>query len=276
MTQSKKRIHRSSEPKLFRCTGFGNCNMVFTRSEHLARHARKHTGEKPFKCVVPGCERMFSRFDNMIQHTATHNKQQTRNTPSTVIKPAKRPSTNMPQYSTKHTPPLSSPHSGYLSHPPCIHIDTGKANHLPPIYLPVSPATEDMDYFHPTFLPSPNDLGLPPPPADNLASPPFDGTDSSVCSGDWSASPPPSLSQQALAVRPITRRLSQIDLTLPIEALQSQDISAHHTFHKDDIQVTLDEYQALQGMSRLSSPGSSFMQVREVFPRAQPFTYHFA
>lgn len=41
----QKKRSRRSEPKLFRCTGFGDCNMVFTRSEHLARHARKHTGE---------------------------------------------------------------------------------------------------------------------------------------------------------------------------------------------------------------------------------------
>ncbi|KAI8074624.1 hypothetical protein BC940DRAFT_266619, partial [Gongronella butleri] len=71
-TPKKSNGHRRSGPKLFRCTGFGDCNMVFTRSEHLARHERKHTGEKPFTCIVPGCERKFSRFDNMIQHTRTH------------------------------------------------------------------------------------------------------------------------------------------------------------------------------------------------------------
>ncbi|KAG0297274.1 hypothetical protein BGZ98_000648 [Dissophora globulifera] len=65
---------KSSKGKLFQCTGFGDCRMVFTRSEHLARHARKHTGEKPFQCVVDGCTRMFSRFDNMVQHTQTHTK----------------------------------------------------------------------------------------------------------------------------------------------------------------------------------------------------------
>ncbi|KAK3818853.1 MAG: hypothetical protein J3Q66DRAFT_282071, partial [Benniella sp.] len=63
---------KASKGKLFQCTGFGDCRMVFTRSEHLARHARKHTGEKPFQCVVDGCNRMFSRFDNMVQHTQTH------------------------------------------------------------------------------------------------------------------------------------------------------------------------------------------------------------
>ncbi|KAI8082873.1 uncharacterized protein BX664DRAFT_249893, partial [Halteromyces radiatus] len=68
------RKSRGGKPKLFQCTGYGDCRMVFTRSEHLARHMRKHTGEKPFKCVVPGCNRMFSRFDNMMQHTQTHNK----------------------------------------------------------------------------------------------------------------------------------------------------------------------------------------------------------
>lgn len=33
---------------------------------------RKHTGEKPFVCVVPLCTKAFSRFDNMMQHTQTH------------------------------------------------------------------------------------------------------------------------------------------------------------------------------------------------------------
>ncbi|KAI7900305.1 uncharacterized protein BX663DRAFT_518210, partial [Cokeromyces recurvatus] len=75
-TASSSSMHqkksRSTKPKLFQCTGFGDCHMVFTRSEHLARHTRKHTGEKPYVCIVPGCSRRFSRFDNMMQHTQTH------------------------------------------------------------------------------------------------------------------------------------------------------------------------------------------------------------
>ncbi|KAI7905889.1 uncharacterized protein BX663DRAFT_498022, partial [Cokeromyces recurvatus] len=63
---------RNPKSKLFQCTGYADCNMVFTRSEHLARHSRKHTGEKPFKCIVPECNKAFSRYDNMMQHTQTH------------------------------------------------------------------------------------------------------------------------------------------------------------------------------------------------------------
>ncbi|KAG0050142.1 hypothetical protein BGZ83_005062 [Gryganskiella cystojenkinii] len=73
-SESPSSSKNSSKGKLFQCSGFGDCRMVFTRSEHLARHARKHTGEKPFQCVVDGCTRMFSRFDNMVQHTQTHTK----------------------------------------------------------------------------------------------------------------------------------------------------------------------------------------------------------
>ncbi|KAL3466670.1 hypothetical protein BJX64DRAFT_274361 [Aspergillus heterothallicus] len=52
----------------FYCTEFPPCNLSFTRSEHLARHIRKHTGERPFQCH---CSRRFSRLDNLRQHAQT-------------------------------------------------------------------------------------------------------------------------------------------------------------------------------------------------------------
>ncbi|RDW86448.1 C2H2-type zinc finger protein [Aspergillus mulundensis] len=52
----------------FYCTDFPPCNLSFTRSEHLARHIRKHTGERPFQCH---CSRRFSRLDNLRQHAQT-------------------------------------------------------------------------------------------------------------------------------------------------------------------------------------------------------------
>lgn len=60
---------KKSKGKLFQCTGYPGCFMVFTRSEHLARHIRKHTGERPFECDI--CKKRFSRLDNLRQHKQT-------------------------------------------------------------------------------------------------------------------------------------------------------------------------------------------------------------
>ncbi|KAK7458715.1 Up in starvation [Stygiomarasmius scandens] len=66
-SQLNKRC-RPAPPKTFQCRGYGDCKMVFSRSEHLARHIRKHTGERPFACH---CSKQFSRLDNLRQHAQT-------------------------------------------------------------------------------------------------------------------------------------------------------------------------------------------------------------
>jgi hypothetical protein len=48
------------------------CRRPFKRLEHLKRHVRTHTQERPFEC--PTCSRGFSRQDNLIQHMRTHGK----------------------------------------------------------------------------------------------------------------------------------------------------------------------------------------------------------
>ena len=84
------RRYRPAPAKTFQCRGYGDCRMVFSRSEHLARHIRfvflalptprpdapgslpslnrKHTGERPFTCH---CSKQFSRLDNLRQHAQT-------------------------------------------------------------------------------------------------------------------------------------------------------------------------------------------------------------
>ncbi|KAJ4375050.1 Up in starvation [Neocucurbitaria cava] len=62
------RPSKKKKGQRFFCTEFPPCNLSFTRSEHLARHIRKHTGERPFQCH---CSRRFSRLDNLRQHAQT-------------------------------------------------------------------------------------------------------------------------------------------------------------------------------------------------------------
>ncbi|CAK7230274.1 Up in starvation [Sporothrix bragantina] len=59
---------RKKKSQRFYCKDYPPCNLSFTRSEHLARHIRKHTGERPFVCH---CMRRFSRLDNLRQHAQT-------------------------------------------------------------------------------------------------------------------------------------------------------------------------------------------------------------
>ncbi|KNG52795.1 c2h2 type conidiation transcription factor [Stemphylium lycopersici] len=51
----------------------GICRKRFTRPEHLRRHMKTvHTDEKDYVCLVPDCERRFSRRDNLDHHYWTH------------------------------------------------------------------------------------------------------------------------------------------------------------------------------------------------------------
>ena len=55
--------------KVFVCPLF-SCGRLFKRAEHLKRHLRTHTMERPYQC--DRCKKRFSRSDNLNQHLRIH------------------------------------------------------------------------------------------------------------------------------------------------------------------------------------------------------------
>ena len=55
--------------KVFVCPLF-SCGRMYKRMEHLKRHVRSHTMERPFQCHR--CSKKFSRQDNLNQHLRIH------------------------------------------------------------------------------------------------------------------------------------------------------------------------------------------------------------
>jgi KRAB domain-containing zinc finger protein len=53
----------------FKCDTCGSC---FLRASTLKIHIRRHTGERPYKCLFDGCGKAFSESGNLKTHMKIH------------------------------------------------------------------------------------------------------------------------------------------------------------------------------------------------------------
>ncbi|XP_029650519.1 zinc finger protein 76 isoform X1 [Octopus sinensis] len=55
----------------YRCV-FEGCERLYTTQHHLKVHERSHTGDRPFKCKFPGCRKAFATGYGLKSHTRVH------------------------------------------------------------------------------------------------------------------------------------------------------------------------------------------------------------
>ena len=76
LAHSKERFSDGQliEPKLFLWSfeSFGPHKNLLKAKYKLVNHMRVHSGEKPFKCDHPNCNKTFARTENLKIHKRTH------------------------------------------------------------------------------------------------------------------------------------------------------------------------------------------------------------
>ena len=63
------RSHTGEKPHLCNYEG---CNKSFSRLENLKIHQRCHTGERPYHCPYEGCTKSYANSSDRFKHTKTH------------------------------------------------------------------------------------------------------------------------------------------------------------------------------------------------------------
>ncbi|KAL6792662.1 hypothetical protein J3E68DRAFT_377410 [Trichoderma sp. SZMC 28012] len=65
-------LQRKLRSRQFRGWKCPHCDQAFKKREHMVRHIRSHTKERPFACDI--CSKSYGRRDSLIRHARTHDR----------------------------------------------------------------------------------------------------------------------------------------------------------------------------------------------------------
>jgi transcription factor STE12 len=107
-----------------------SCGRLFKRLEHLKRHVRTHTQERPYECTR--CTKRFSRSDNLTQHIKTHEKADRGERMKTEASEATISEDDMTTYLEAEVDAMASRHSGGVVENSEIKSSTGEPYRFDP------------------------------------------------------------------------------------------------------------------------------------------------
>ncbi|XP_032880713.1 zinc finger protein GLI2 isoform X1 [Amblyraja radiata] len=129
-------MRRHTGEKPHRCT-FEGCNKAYSRLENLKTHLRSHTGEKPYVCEHEGCNKAFSNASDRAKHqNRTHSNEK-----PYVCK--------IPGCTKRYTDPSSLRKHVKTVHGPDAHVTKKHRNDVHPRPPPAKePGDHDVAFGH--------------------------------------------------------------------------------------------------------------------------------
>jgi len=120
-------------PSLLRSHTCTTCQRCYAKAEHLLRHERTHTKEKPFVCPV--CRRSFARQDSLVRHRRVHLTQD-----HSVVGTAESSTEHEIEETAVLDATASISMSNGLNTPSSEHRDDSTATFMPDIDQPMDPS----------------------------------------------------------------------------------------------------------------------------------------